>query len=198
MQNLFETDDIRLSGIEMADSPFPHCIFSKVFDSKVAKELYEWLEQSSLWCFTKTDFYTQFEFSLIELKLSPSLAFLNSEMTKTLLAEKFNNLFHRKLKVVDITVHKLVDGHRMGVHNDFIGKAETHRLVIQINEDWKEENGGYLMFFSSKNPQDVSKVIKPLNNSAIGFEISENSYHAVSTVYNFSRYTLGYTFNEVD
>ena len=198
MRNLPESADMILSEIAVAETPFPHFSVSEVLRSGQAKELYDWFNSSDHWSFTKTNFYTQYEFSLVELDLPPALGYLNSKTTLTFLASQFESIFQKKLKVTDITVHKLVDGYKMGVHNDFIGEAETHRLVIQINEDWKEENGGYLMFFNSKNPQDVAKVVRPLHNTAIGFEISDKSYHAVSTVYNFSRYTLVYTFNEAD
>lgn len=196
METLPEATQISLSGIALAKSPFPHFSVNEAYPKAIAKELLDWFGATELWSFTRTSFYTQYEFSLIGLDLPDSLSFLNSSATLMDLAENFGSVFGKKLKVIDITAHKLVNGYKMGVHNDFIGNQETHRLVIQINNNWSDENGGYLMLFNSKNPSDVSKVICPFHNTAIGFEISGRSFHAVSSVHNFTRYTLVYTFNE--
>jgi Rps23 Pro-64 3,4-dihydroxylase Tpa1-like proline 4-hydroxylase len=90
--------------------------------------------------------------------------------------------------------HKLVNGQKIAIHNDFNNGDETHRLVIHINPHWKEENGGFLMLFSSSNAEDLSKIINPINNTAFGFEISSSSHHAVSKIYDYIRYTIVYTF----
>ena len=60
---------------------------------------------------------------------------------------------------------------------------ETHRLVAHINPTWTDANGGYLMLFNSSNSEDVSKVIRPLNNSGFGFAISKDSHHAISKIH---------------
>jgi Rps23 Pro-64 3,4-dihydroxylase Tpa1-like proline 4-hydroxylase len=194
MRNLPEIAEIFLSGLKSDETPFPHFSSTEVFSPELAKMIYDWFEECDLWSFTKTNFYTQYEFSLIGLELPLSLSNLNSADTLAFLSKQFEYRFNKRLKVIDITAHKLIDGYKMGVHNDFVGKEETHRLVVQINNGWTEKNGGYLMLFNSANPKDVSKIVRPLNNSALGFEISDRSYHAVSTVHNFKRYTLVYTF----
>jgi Rps23 Pro-64 3,4-dihydroxylase Tpa1-like proline 4-hydroxylase len=198
MQNLPETTDILLSGLRFNETPFPHFSLTQVFSQESAAALYKWFEECDLWSYRQTTFYTQYEFSLIGLELPQTLNFLNIEDTLSFLTRQFEESFGRNLKVIEITAHKLINGYRMGVHNDFIGKDETHRLVIQINSNWAERNGGYLMLFNSERPDDVSRIVKPLNNTGIGFEISEKSFHAVSTVHDFTRYTLVYTFKEAD
>ncbi|WP_121811312.1 cyclophane-containing peptide 2OG-Fe(II) oxygenase YhhC [Mucilaginibacter kameinonensis] len=197
METLPEIQNIPLQGSALKPDPFPHFSVTEAFSADKAEQLLAWFEKTKLWSFTKTNFYTQYEFSLVGLELPEPLGFLNSKDTLQFLAERFNNLFGCRLKVIDITAHKLIDGHKMGVHNDFIGKDETHRLVIQINDNWKDEKGGYLMLFNSKQPSDVAKIIRPLHNTGIGFEISDRSFHAVSAVHDFTRYTLVYTFNSL-
>jgi Rps23 Pro-64 3,4-dihydroxylase Tpa1-like proline 4-hydroxylase len=197
METLPETNEIILSPSVLVNSPFPHFSVTEAFTSEKATELLNWFSLTDLWSLTKTNFYTQYEFSLIDIGLPETLKFLNSGESLQYLAERFDHVFGVRLKVIDITAHKLVDGHKMGVHNDYIGGAETHRLVIQLNDNWADDNGGYLMLFNSKAPSDVAKIIRPLHNTGIGFEISDHSYHAVSAVHNFTRYTLVYTFNEV-
>ncbi len=93
---------------------------------------------------------------------------------------------------------KLVNGHTIRLHNDFIPGRETHRLLIQLNRNWQDENGGFLLFFNSSAPEDIHRVIHPVHNSSVGFAISPKSNHAVSTVYNGERYTLVYSFYAAD
>ncbi|KQR65327.1 cyclophane-containing peptide 2OG-Fe(II) oxygenase YhhC [Pedobacter sp. Leaf176] len=188
---------LALEGVASATQPFPHFAISAVFEEGFAEEILKWFEQTDKWFLTETSFYTQYEFSLMDGELPTKMDSLLEEpiveRIRTLLIEHFTV---SNLDLVGLTAHKLLDGHRMGVHNDFIGKKESHRLVIQLNRDWQQDRGGFLMLFNSKSPQDVATVVQPLHNSAIGFEISQKSYHAVSTVHDFERYTLVYTFNE--
>lgn len=178
-------------------SPFPHLSCSSVLRDNIESKLYSWFELTDKWGLTEEEFYTQYEFVLTPAELPEDLKCLISNDTIEVIKCAFKKAFtSNTLKTVSIVAHKLVDGHKIGVHNDYINAEETHRLVIQINPEWKVENGGFLMLFNSANSADVSKIVKPLNNSAFGFEISNKSYHAVSTVRNFSRYSIVYTFKE--
>jgi Rps23 Pro-64 3,4-dihydroxylase Tpa1-like proline 4-hydroxylase len=183
------------SNFTVFDLPFKHISQVGITESEKCAAIYDWFEQTTLWEFTKTDFYTQYEFSVLHAETPKNCQWLKEPEVINSLAKELACIFNAsRLKCTAVTAHKLVDGYRMGVHNDYLGGEETHRLVIQINEGWTPGNGGYLMLFNSAAAQDVAKVVQPLNNSGIGFEISEHSYHAVSTVHNFTRYTLVYTF----
>lgn len=185
-----------LKDRNFANSPFPHFSTNRVLSDELAQSVLYWLKSCDHWQFTKTSFYTQYEFSLLEMILPQQLVSLSNQDFIDEIASVFKSTFNvEKLELVGITAHKLIDGYKMGVHNDFIGKEESHRLVIQLNEGWIEDNGGYLMLFDSNDPNDVASLIIPIHNSGIGFEISLQSYHAVSTVYDFERYTLVYTFS---
>lgn len=187
---------VTLNISQYNESPFPHFSCEKVFDDGVGNSLLNWFEQTDSWSLTENDFYTQYEFSLLDRELPGPIKCLTEKKTTDAIRTFFEKAFDvNSLVLVGVTAHKLIDGHRMGVHNDFIGKDESHRLIIQINENWTRDNGGFLMLLNSKDPQDVSKIIQPIHNSAIGFEISPYSYHAVSAVHDFSRYTLVYTFS---
>lgn len=193
-----EANCISLSGLETEHSPFRYFSSTRIFNNGLEETLFDWFEQTEDWGLTEADFYTQYEISLLEVDLPQPLQCLINEATISAIAEVFVRSFDTSsLELVGVTAHKLVNGHRMGVHNDFIGPEETHRLIIQISPKWHDSNGGYLMFFNSNDPKDVAKVIRPLDNTGIGFEISQYSFHAVSTVYNFCRYTLVYTFKLV-
>jgi Rps23 Pro-64 3,4-dihydroxylase Tpa1-like proline 4-hydroxylase len=178
------------SNVETEKVPFPHFVGSEILTQEKAKEVYSWLHETDFWKFVETDFYSQFEFSLLDKSLPEEVSFLNNRYTieelKNVLVEAFGI---NSLKLVDITAHKLLDGYKMGIHNDYIGNDETHRIIFQFNPDWLEENGGYLMLFNDETPGSISKLVKPLYNTVFGFEISKQSYHAVSTVQNYSRLT---------
>jgi len=188
---------LTLGGIASTTDPFPHFSVSEVFQEAFAEEILKWFEQTDRWFLTETNFYTQYEFSLLDDDLPGEIA----SLLKASIVERIRTLLKQCFAVTDLdlvglTAHKLLDGHRMGVHNDFIGKKESHRLVIQLNRDWRQDKGGFLMLFNSKDPQDVASIVQPFHNSAVGFEISKKSFHAVSTVHDFERYTLVYTFND--
>ena len=188
---------IKLSACRIESSPFPYLTSSSVLQEGLEKELYKWFENTNTWTLTKEDFYTQYEFALDKAELPEALKSLISNETIETIKSTLENSFNVKsLTTVSIVAHKLVNGHRIGIHNDNLNGEETHRLIIQINPNWTAHNGGFLVLFNSMNVEDVSKVVKPLNNSAFGFEISEKSYHAVSTVYNYSRYSIIYTFKK--
>jgi len=185
-----------LSQRDYTHLPFPHFSANQVFEDELASNLLSWLKSCGYWYFTETSFYMQYEFSLLDISLPKPLHSLVNEDFTDKIGQIIQETFAvENLDLVGITAHKLINGYRMGVHNDLIGKEETHRLVIQLNDGWNEHNGGYLMLFNSNDPNDVARLVMPIHNSGIGFEISSKSYHAVSTIYDFERYTLVYTFN---
>ncbi len=181
----------------LSKQPFPYFCTPAIFNPKFEQEIRTWLEETQTWEFTRTDFYEQYEFSLLHLDVPPQLRELISLATIRKLEADMAAMFQTEpLELVGATIHKLTNGHRIGVHNDFIEDAESHRLIIQINEGWTPDHGGYLMLFNSASAQDVEHLVLPASNSAFGFEISPASYHAVSTVIDFTRYTLVYTFRQ--
>jgi Rps23 Pro-64 3,4-dihydroxylase Tpa1-like proline 4-hydroxylase len=192
---LSDTALLDFSTLTIEETPFRHFSLVSVLKNGLETDLLEWFETTDAWSYTETDFYTQYEFSLFDAQIPVTLRALLDDTTIAAIENEFKNVYNTpSLQLVGLTAHKLIDGYRMGVHNDFIGEDETHRFLIQINANWGEDNGGYLMLFNSTNAEDVSKIVRPLNNTGFGFEISPKSYHAVSTVYDFSRYTLVYTF----
>jgi len=183
------------SACSLSQQPFPHFCIPDIFPPEFAQHVLNWLEQGQTWEFTRTDFYEQYEFSLLHLDLPTQLRSLISPATvHTLEADLATKFQVEALELVGATIHKLTDGQRIGVHNDFIGDTESHRLIIQLNRGWIPDYGGYLMLFNSASAQDVQQLVVPASNSAFGFEISPISYHAVSKVNDFARYTLVYTF----
>jgi Rps23 Pro-64 3,4-dihydroxylase Tpa1-like proline 4-hydroxylase len=186
------------SGIKNFNKPYPHFAGLNILQNGGESMVFNWLNAEDTWELTEESFYTQYEFSLLDTKLPENLGWLKDSSTIAKIVALFSLQFgNAAIELVGITVHKLTDGHKIGIHNDFIGNDETHRFLIQINSAWADADGGYLMLFNSANPQDVAKIVRPVNNSGFGFEISGHSYHAVSTVRNYSRFTIVYTFKAI-
>lgn len=188
---------IDFTKLEVQTEPFDYFVLPKAFDEKISLKILNWLQTGAPWRLVKEDFYTQYEFDLKAVSLPAEIAFLSERNFLDYLVGRFEKIFSLKLSdQVDVTAHKLVTGHTIRLHNDFIPGQETHRLLIQFNSDWRDENGGFLLFFRSSDPKDIDKIIRPIHNSSVGFAISEKSNHAVTTVQDGERYTLVYSFYE--
>jgi len=193
-----ETEILNLSSTVVYNTPFPHFSSTSVFTDGFESVIYDWLQSTLEWELVETDFYEQYEFSLLNIELPNDKKCLIETHFLNLIKNKFCEAFQfSKFKLVDVVAHKLVNSQHIGVHNDYINGEETHRLVLNFNPDWTEENGGYLLLFNSSKVDDMSKVVSPVNNSAFGFEISKKSHHAVSKIYDFIRYSIVYTFKNI-
>ena len=115
----------------------------------------------------------------------------NLECVKGLVQDAFEVVLSDR---IDVTAHKLLPGQRIRLHNDYIPGAETHRVLVQLNRGWEDENGGLLMFFNSSDPADIHRILRPSHNSCVAFEISPDSNHAVTTIHGGERFTLVYSF----
>lgn len=154
-----------------------------------------WFETDAPWKLTTTDFYEQYEFSLLHASLAPVARSLACPETLTSLRSWMARQFLQPLSErVDVTAHKLVAEQTIRIHNDYIPSGESHRLLLQLNRRWNPVHGGYLMLFSGSEPETVSKVMEPRHGSVQAFAISPRSYHAVSTVHGGERFTVVYSF----
>lgn len=178
-----------------SEVPFPYAFSPNTFNVEFSMELLSWLEKSAPWSLAETDFYEQYEFSFYDINLPQNLIFLVNHEYLDQIKKFMENAFSITLSdKIDCTAHKLIQGQRIRIHNDFIPDMETHRLLIQLNRGWIDENGGMLMLFNSTDPNDLSTIYRPIHNSAFAFEISPKSNHAVSTIKGGERFTLVYSF----
>jgi len=188
-------DLIRLTLPEVFVEPFPYLTATEGLGEVICSAFLEWLENEAPWNLVEEDFYEQYEFSLLDAPLPPHLKFLAERRFLQDLRMKVEGVFGGRLSErIDCTVHKLVQGQTIRIHNDYIPGEETHRLIIQLNRGWREAQGGYLMLFNSQEPSDVHGVFPPVNDSVFGFAISERSNHAVSTVHGGERFTIVFSF----
>ena len=187
--------ELRLVSLEVFSEPFPYFTAEKGLGGAASLAVLEWLESDAPWRLVETDFYEQYEFSFLDVALPANLAFLGSRSFLADLTSNVEWIFGASLSTrIDVTAHKLMPGQRIRIHNDYIPRQESHRVLIQLTRGWNETKGGYLMFFNSDNPADVHRVFPPFHNSMVGFTISPESNHAVSTIHEGERFTLVYSF----
>ena len=175
--------------------PFKFFLAPQALTVELSTLFLEWLESKAPWQLVEASFYEQYEFSLMDVTLPNELRDAFSATNIADLRDLIAAAFEVHLdESFDATVHKLVPGQRIRIHNDYIPGRETHRVLIQLNRGWRDDNGGALMFFNSPNPADVARVFRPVHNSCVAFEISPVSLHAVSTIHSGHRFTLVFSF----
>ena len=196
--NMPKLDILDLSSTVADHKPFVHFSSTSVLRNGLDEKIYVWFQSTPEWTLVETDFYEQYEFSLLNIILPKEVECLIEPILLQSITDQFTEVFQVSgFKLVDVVAHKLVNSQHIGVHNDYIDGEETHRLVLHFNPQWKQENGGFLLLFNSSDANDMAKVVSPVNNSAFGFEISRISHHAVSKIHNFIRYTIVYTFKNI-
>lgn len=110
---------------------------------------------------------------------------------RDLFENQFNSVIGNRFAVVS---HKMVPGQLVGIHNNLPEqdrrRIENFRLVCYVDRDFQDEKGGHLILFGSKNVSDVLDAVRPVFNSAILMQLSDNSFHAVSRVRWGTRYSI--------
>jgi Rps23 Pro-64 3,4-dihydroxylase Tpa1-like proline 4-hydroxylase len=194
--------------IKAGSDPFGHFVLSNFYEPTFADMLSRWLSREACWERAVHHFYDQFELNFKDAPFIPeviSAALLSPpalRSVKALAEELFGTEFYPK---VALGAHKLVDGQSIGIHTDDAPEAETHRIVVQLSSDWKDEFGGHLLFFGSEEVEDLKSMFRHVFNTAIGFSLDSVSYHAVAAVSQGERLTviyglwsIGSTFSEAN
>ena len=182
-----------LSQRSVSTQPFHHAVLTECLSPRVGNQLLQWFEDDAPWVSKRTDFYEQFEFSCWD-STAPAAQYLTSNETLGVVRAVMMDIFGCGFESsVSVVCHKLVHGHRIGIHNDYLVGEETHRLTIQLNRGLRDDDGGFLMIFNSDDPADVHQILRPQHLSALAFEISADSYHAVSEMHGGERYTVIYS-----
>lgn len=182
-------------AVELRDSPFRYFLARRCLVSDIEQALLEWFETDAPWQLVGTDFYEQYEFRMLDVVLPESVSQLTSPDNFSALRREMEEIFDVEFDDrIMLVAHKLVPGQRIAIHNDYLVDKETHRLTIQLNRGLRDEDGGLFMLFNSFEPSDIHRIIRPVCGSVIGFEIGENSHHAVSLLHGGERYTLVYSF----
>lgn len=186
---------IALNAVTLRSEPFRYFLARRCLARGIEQALLEWFETDAPWRLVETDFYEQYEFSVLDSTVPATVCSLTSPNSvatiRREMAAIFDVAFDERTRLV---AHKLMPGQRIAIHNDYLAGEETHRLIVQLNRGLRDEDGGLFMLFNSDDPNDIHRIIRPVGGSAIGFEICENSNHAVSRLYGEERYALVYSF----
>ena len=181
-------------SLRIFHEPFPHFTATAILDEDSIAALLSWFEAAASWKLVETDFYEQHELERDREERQKPLDFLTNRDFLEKVREEASGLFSVPFaERVEWTVHKLLAGQRIRIHNDLLDGGETHRVILHMNRGWSLSKGGFLMFFNSPDPADVHRVLVPQNGSLVGFEISEKSRHAVSLVVAGERFAIVYS-----
>ena len=190
---------VDLSGARLETDPFPFSVVPDVLCNSIEQTTLSWFEQAAPWSLTEESFYSQHEFDMRDVELPSDIAQLAADTTLATMRELTSELFHRRLgTTVDMTAHRLTAGQRIRIHDDYLEGGETHRLIVQLNRGWTAGDGGHLLLFGGREPEDVRVILAPVSKQALLFEISHLSHHAVTEVVRGERYSIVYSFHAVD
>jgi Rps23 Pro-64 3,4-dihydroxylase Tpa1-like proline 4-hydroxylase len=183
--------------IARSADPFPHFVVADFYEPEVADRLNRWLSNEATWHRSVQRLYDQFELSF---KLVPAIpdAIQSAFLAPTALSRVkrlAENLFETELRpYATVDAHKMTRGQGIGIHADSMAGEDSHRVVVQLSRGWQPEFGGNLVFFGSPHAEDVRQSFEHVFNTAIGFALSDRSYHAVSRVGQGERLTVIYGF----
>ena len=185
------------NSVEFVDHPFRYFLARRCLSKGIEQILLDWFESAAPWQLVETDFYEQYEFNMLAVDLPEPVSPLASPGNLFDLRHSVATIFDVALDDrVTLLAHKLVPGQRIGIHNDFLGgENETHRLTVQLNRGLTDGDGGLFVLFNSFDANDIHRVIRPVTGSCLGFEIANNSNHAVSRLHHGERYTIVYSFH---
>jgi hypothetical protein len=165
--------------------PYRHIFVPEVFDQGFAEALM--CESEGLpWTLSTTEFYEQYEVSLIDTEQSFNNTAIDA-LREVALSSSFKKLISAitgqgGLNVADVACHRSTTGQQIGIHNDFYPGGETCRFTIHLNPAWQLEDGGLFVTFASEDSATMTAAYLPRMNSVLVFEISPKSFHAVTAV----------------
>ena len=189
------THIITPASLQIYREPFPYFTGATSLGQELISSSLAWLESEARWRLVQADFYEQHELCWTGGTLPTALSLLTGPIFLEALREEVGDLFNRTFAAnVEWSIHKLMSGQRIRIHNDLLTGGETHRVILHLNRGWSMSRGGFLMLFNSWDPADVHRVLMPLAGSVVGFEISEKSNHAVSMVLDGERFAVVYSF----
>src|SRR5262249_31362582 len=155
-----------------------------VFDPTIYAKTLDWIAGDIPWRLRCGDFYDYYECNPALINPPGDCSVVFGADTRARLAQWLEDVFATRLSERSkMTLHKMVPPQRIGIHNDSPSEeSEPHRLVVTLTSHWNESHSGYLALLSGPDPDAIVDVIPPLGNSGFAFEMSDHSYHAVSSV----------------
>ena len=197
-EQALSTMESALNNVQAVTKPFPHFVIPDLFDTDTASAVLNWLEQDVPWAVESRNFY---EFQgctgLTQLASGSPAAVVGAPETLQCMRKHLERIFGVTLNSshFDLIAHRMLPGHRVGIHTDKPENGtETHRLLINLNAGFDDEQGGHLVLLDVSDLEDSAVVVRPLHNSAVAMEFSDHSWHCVDEIKSGKRYSLVYSF----
>ena len=83
------TNFLNLSDITFFQLPYSHFQTSSAFSDNIAGKIYDWLSDVAPWRLVETDFYEQYECSLLNVMLPYELRFLSQPASLRFVKQKW-------------------------------------------------------------------------------------------------------------
>ena len=168
-----------------AGIPYRHIFLPQVLNLPFAAAIHRQFETLP-WRLSSTEFYDQYEVSLLDIDYELGGTALGS-LREVALGSSFGRIAEEitgisGLRVSDVACHRSCPGQQIGLHNDFSPDGEVCRWTLHFNPGWSIDEGGLFVTFAAPSTDAASAAYLPTMNSAIVFEISSASYHAVTPV----------------
>jgi hypothetical protein len=192
--NIIADKVIAFERVVRKNVPYPHIVSPQFYTERFAETLLAWLESEASWRLKDTPHYSQYEFGFSEFKHCAQIQGLWDGGVLARIRDRVEQAFGVPVSSrINISAHKSIPGQHAYIHTDKV-PGETHRIVVQLNRGRADNSGGNLILLKGSKPADMDVVFKQTSNSAVGFGLGANSYHAVGRVHTGKRFTVIYTF----
>jgi hypothetical protein len=187
-------DVLAFDHVVRKTTPYAHIVSPRFYTETFAETLLGWLESRQDWHLKEGILYAHHELGFSRFTHCKEIEGLWDGAVLARLRDAATRAFGTPVSSrININAHKLLPGQFANTHTDMIPE-ETHRLVVQLNRGRADDSGGNLMLLAGARPADLSVVFKQNSNSAVGFKLGAESFHAVGRVKAGTRFTVIYTF----
>lgn len=187
-------DVLAFDDVVLKSAPYAHIVSPQFYTDAFARILLDWLEAQQDWHLKEGILFEQYELGFSRFTHCKEIEALWDGAVLARLRDAVTAAIGQPVSGrINIHAHKLVPGQFTNIHTDMIPE-ETHRLVVQLNRGRADDSGGNLMLLTGSRPADISVVFKQSSNSAVGFKLGAESFHAVGRVKEGTRFTVIYTF----
>jgi hypothetical protein len=188
------SDWAALATMTWYDRPFHFAVSSNLLAA--GDDLLHWVSSNDRWRRHDGGFYTADVISVDALAPDGEVGVLFDVTRRRTLERAVSTAFGAALRLHGpIAVHRMAPGQGIGIHCDAPSAGEeTHRVVVLLAGDRAMTDGGHFLFLENERPSSLQAIFPLVHNSAIAFELTGRSFHAVTTVMAGHRYSLVMSF----
>jgi Rps23 Pro-64 3,4-dihydroxylase Tpa1-like proline 4-hydroxylase len=200
MKKIFDEDHLmaladQYKGQYQSNQPFPYIVIDNFMDPAVLQPALDSFPKQHELDFYKYDNVLEKKLAMDQVaKLPDPIADVLLAMNSALFLRFLENLTGIDGLIADPYyrgggIHQIVPGGKLDVHLDFNFHQKLRldrrlNALIYLNQNWKEEYGGYFEIWKGHRDNDGKHVLEscekkvlPLFNRFVVFSTSEHSYH---------------------